>query len=56
MKKWWAHACAVLSVARSTFGYQSRLAVRDASAVGAMRGVVARIVPGPHDAHRQDPH
>ena len=20
------------------------------------RGVVARIVPGPHDAHRQDPH
>ena len=21
-----------------------------------LRGVVARIVPGPHDAHRQDPH
>ena len=22
----------------------------------AQQGVVARIVPGPHDAHRQDPH
>ena len=30
-------ACAVLSVARSTLGYQSRLAVRDAPALAAMR-------------------
>jgi putative transposase len=30
-------ACALLSVARSTLGYQSRLAVRDAPAVDAMR-------------------
>lgn len=30
-------ACALLSVARSTLGYQSRLAVRDAPAVAAMR-------------------
>ena len=26
------------------------------SYVATRRGVVARIVPGPHDAHRQDPH
>ena len=30
-------ACAVLSVARSSLGYQSRLAVRDAPAIAAMR-------------------
>ena len=30
-------ACALLSVARSTLGYQSRLAVRDAPAIAAMR-------------------
>ena len=30
-------ACAVLSVARSALGYQSRLAVRDAPALAAMR-------------------
>ena len=30
-------ACALLSVARSTLGYQSRLAARDAPAVAAMR-------------------
>ena len=30
-------ACALLSVARSTLGYQSRLAVQDAPAIAAMR-------------------
>jgi len=35
-------ACAVLSVARSTLGYQSRLAVRDAPAVEAMRRLAAQ--------------
>jgi putative transposase len=35
-------ACAVLSVARSTLGYQSRLAVRDAPAVAAMRDLAAQ--------------
>ena len=30
-------ACALLSVARSTLGYPSRLVVRDAPAVAAMR-------------------
>ena len=30
-------ACALLSVARSTLGYRSRLAVRDAPAIAAMR-------------------
>ena len=32
-------ACALLSVARSTLGYQSRLAVRDAPAIAAMRAL-----------------
>ena len=35
-------ACAVLSVARSTVGYQSRLAVRDALALTAMRRLAAQ--------------
>ena len=35
-------ACAVLSVARSTLGYQSRLVVRDAAAVAAMRRLAAQ--------------
>jgi putative transposase len=35
-------ACALLSVARSTMGYQSRLAVRDAPAVAAMRDLAAQ--------------
>ena len=35
-------ACALLSVARSTLGYQSRLAVRDAPAVAAMRDLAAQ--------------
>ena len=35
-------ACAVLSVARSTLGYQSRLAVRDAPALAAMRRLAAQ--------------
>ena len=35
-------ACAVLSVARSTLGYQSRLAVRDAQALAAMRRLAAQ--------------
>ena len=35
-------ACAVLSVARSTLGYQSRLAVRDAPALTAMRCLAAQ--------------
>ncbi len=35
-------ACAVLSVARSTLGYQSRLAVRDAPALTAMRRLAAQ--------------
>jgi putative transposase len=35
-------ACAVLSVARSTLGYQSRLAVRDAPVVAAMRELAAQ--------------
>ena len=35
-------ACAVLAVARSTLGYQSRLAVRDAPALAAMRRVAAQ--------------
>ena len=35
-------ACALLSVARSTLGYQSRLAVRDAPAVAAMRDLALR--------------
>ena len=35
-------ACAVLSVARSTMGYQSRLAVRDAPALAAMRRLAAQ--------------
>jgi putative transposase len=35
-------ACALLSVARSTLGYQSRLARRDASALAAMRRLAAQ--------------
>jgi putative transposase len=35
-------ACAVLSVARSTVGYQSRLAVRDAPALQAMRALAGQ--------------
>ena len=35
-------ACALLSVARSTLGYQSRLALRDAPALVAMRELAAR--------------
>lgn len=35
-------ACAVLSVARSTLGYQSRLAARDAPALAAMRRLAAQ--------------
>ena len=35
-------ACALLSVARSTLGYQSRLAVRDAPAVAAMRDLAGQ--------------
>jgi putative transposase len=35
-------ACAVLSVARSTLGYQSRLAVRDAPTLQAMRGLAGQ--------------
>ena len=35
-------ACAVLSVVRSTMGYQSRLAVRDAPALAAMRRLAAQ--------------
>ena len=35
-------ACAVLSVARSTLGYQSRLAVRDAPALAALRRLAAQ--------------
>jgi len=35
-------ACAVLSVARSTLGYQSRLAVRDAPALQAMRDLAGQ--------------
>ena len=35
-------ACALLSVARSTIGYQSRLAVRDAPVVSAMRRLAAQ--------------
>src|SRR5262249_31736075 len=35
-------ACALLSVARSTLGYTSRLAVRDAPAIAAMRELAAQ--------------
>jgi len=35
-------ACALLSVARSTLGYQSRLAVRDAPAIAAMRALAGQ--------------
>ena len=35
-------ACALLSVARSTLGYQSRLAVRDAPAIAAMRDLASQ--------------
>jgi putative transposase len=35
-------ACAVLSVARSTLGYQSRLALRDAPVLAAMRRLAAQ--------------
>lgn len=35
-------ACALLSVARSTLGYQSRLAQRDAPVLSAMRALAAR--------------
>jgi putative transposase len=35
-------ACALLSVARSTIGYQSRLALRDAPIVAAMRRLAAQ--------------
>ena len=35
-------SCALLSVARSTLGYQSRLVVRDAPAVAAMRALSAQ--------------
>lgn len=35
-------ACALLSVARSTLGYQSRLVARDAPVVVAMRGLAAQ--------------
>ena len=34
----------------------SRTAACSVASVTIRRGVVARIVPGPHDAHRQDPH
>ena len=43
-------ACAVLSVARSTLGYQSRLAVRDAPALTAMRRLAAQY---PRDGYRR---
>ncbi len=35
-------ACALLSVARSTLGYQSRLVARDASALTAMRDLAGQ--------------
>jgi putative transposase len=35
-------ACALLSVARSTLGYQSRLAEKDAPALAAMRRLAAQ--------------
>jgi putative transposase len=35
-------ACALLSVARSTLGYQSRLVLKDAPVLGAMRELAAR--------------
>ena len=35
-------ACALLMVARSTLGYQSRLVVRDAPALAAMRSLAAQ--------------
>ena len=35
-------ACALLSVARSTLGYQSRLVDRDAPALAAMRRLAAQ--------------
>ena len=35
-------ACALLSVARSTLGYQSRLALKDAPVVMAMRELAAQ--------------
>ncbi len=35
-------ACALLAVARSTLGYQSRLVVRDTPVVAAMRGIAAQ--------------
>ena len=35
-------ACALLSIARSTMGYQCRLAVRDAPVVAAMRALAAQ--------------
>ena len=40
----------MLSVARSTLGYQARLAVRDASAVAAMRRLAAQ---SPRDGYRR---
>ena len=45
-------ACAVLSVARSTVGYPSRLAVRDAPALTAMRRLAAQY---PRYGSRSDP-
>ena len=42
-------------VTRSTSGLRSAPTPTH-EAAGAERGVVARIVTGPHDAHRQDPH
>jgi len=35
-------ACALLSVPRSTMGYQSRLTIKDAPVLGAMRGLAAQ--------------
>ena len=41
----------------SGVGLYSKLQpVRVDTSLGVPRGVVARIVTGPHDAHRQDPH
>ena len=38
-------ACAILSVARSTLGYQSRLVTRDAPALAAMHRLAAQYPP-----------
>src|SRR5262249_46793273 len=46
-------ACALLSVARSTLGYQSRLVVKDAPALTRMRELAGQISPLrlPADSH-----